>query len=287
MRLAWPGHLFVLLVGGLLACTGRNPAYLDKTPSSDGQAGGDVVVREGDTPAPVGCPSGAGTPVSTRLVGHWKFDENAGAVCAVDSSGHGHVGTLEGLAPSTAWAPGRKGNALRITALDGLDVGVRVKLTPLLAGLQRFTIAAWINRPTGDPSIGSVLSRQLGNSFGEIYNLSIGDADIIVWMGGVGLGTVELRAPAPAGVWTHIATTFDGSFVRVFKNGVEASRVALTRPLASDTTPLYLGTNKNDPANGPAHGVFVGLLDEVVLYQVALSATAIQSLYLGTAPDTL
>ena len=46
--------------------------------------------------------------VSAELVGYWNFDEGAGTV-AVDSSGYGNDGTLNG---DPQWVPGQLGSAL-------------------------------------------------------------------------------------------------------------------------------------------------------------------------------
>ena len=284
----------ILLVSGLLACTRGNPAYLaDSGPSRDRDARIEDVGQEeslqpedDQRPEAVDGPLEGDVPNATaRLVGYWRFDEGAGATTAADSSGHGHIGVLEGLSPTTSWVPGHQGTALQITITSGSDPGVRVEMTPILAGLQRFTIAAWINHSSTSSAFGSVLSRQLDLDYQEIYNLSLTPTDVVLWVGGRGEGTATVLLPAAGldGIWVHVAATYDGTHLRLFKDGIEGASLPFTRSLASDTSPLYLGTSKN----GTSSEVFVGLLDEVVLYQVALPREAIDSLFKGARPETL
>jgi hypothetical protein len=64
---------------------------------------------------------------------------------------------------------------------------------------------------------------------------------------------------------------------------VEIGSSALTRALPTADNPLYIGTNKNPTRND----VFVGLIDEVVLYSAALPGTSIRALMDGTDPASL
>ena len=50
-------------------------------------------------------------------------------------------------------------------------------------------------------------------------------------------------APIPAGVWTHLAATYDGSSLRLYVNGSQASTLAISGSLARTTDPLRIGGN--------------------------------------------
>lgn len=73
------------------------------------------------------------------LVAHWKFDEGAGTT-AIDSSGNGNDGTLEG---DLQWVPGQLGGALegngtsdiiRVAHADSLDISDAVTVSLWLYG---------------------------------------------------------------------------------------------------------------------------------------------------------
>ena len=72
-------------------------------------------------------------------------------------------------------------------------------------------------------------------------------------------------------VWSHLAATFDGATLRLYVNGVEvASRPVLTQ-IATSTGALTIG---GDAFHGQ---YFAGRIDEVRVYNTALSASQIQT----------
>ncbi len=75
----------------------------------------------------------------------------------------------------------------------------------------------------------------------------------------------------PVNTWTHLASTFDGSTVRLFVNGVQVATLAQTSPLSVTTATLQIGADAYTGEN------FAGLIDEVRVYNRALSAAEIQS----------
>ena len=79
------------------------------------------------------------------------------------------------------------------------------------------------------------------------------------------------RPRSRVNTWTHLAATYDGTAVRLYVNGVQAASTARTGTLASSTSPLELG---GDIFYGQ---VFNGAIDEVRIYNVALSAAQIQT----------
>jgi len=75
--------------------------------------------------------------VSADLVGYWKFDEGSGTA-AVDSSGYGNDGTLNG---DPQWVAGQLGGALDF---DGSNF-VEIPHDDSLSITEQITIAAWTN----------------------------------------------------------------------------------------------------------------------------------------------
>ena len=53
-------------------------------------------------------------------------------------------------------------------------------------------------------------------------------------------GERDARGPAtlPAGAWTHLAVTYDGTTVRRFVNGTEVATKAAGGPMTASTRPL-------------------------------------------------
>jgi hypothetical protein len=71
--------------------------------------------------------------------------------------------------------------------------------------------------------------------------------------------------------WVHLAGTYDGATLRVYVNGIQVSSQTQTGNLATSSDPLQIG---GDSIYGQ---YFEGTIDEVRVYNVALTATQIQN----------
>ena len=301
---------------GHLSCTAANPEFHDSAtdaagedqseppapprdaepPPTDRGTGGspgvqpdatplDARVRD-DAPATDSASAIEGgqklTPeLNTGLIGYWKFDETSGTTAA-DSSRSGHTGTLEDIDPAIAWVAGHRGGALKVTS-NPLTSGVRVARTPVIDGIRKFTIAAWVFLTGGSTDYQSVLSRQVDNMDTEVFNLAFVNQILTLYLPRGPQLAYAARATAvtPLSRWTHVAATFDGTTGRVFSDGVEVGRTTYNAALVAATTPLYLGTNKNvTSVNQPLRG----LMDDLLLYDTALSPEAIAELANGAVP---
>ena len=80
-------------------------------------------------------------------------------------------------------------------------------------------------------------------------------------------GTAQLAA----NTWTHLAATYDGSVLRIFVNGVQASSRTIGGSLLTSTSALRIG------GNSIWGEYFAGLIDEVRIYNRALTAAEIQT----------
>ncbi len=229
-------------------------------------AGGDAAIDEGD----------AITRAITRsdLVGYWNFDEAAGAV--LDSSGNGNDGTLNGTAqrnPNIAGAPFTSVSALDVTGAVGGNVTVPDSAT--LSVSDEITVAAWVyarSFPTTYPTIAA----KLNSAIGEAWELDLKNDASVEWeVGGPSSrGTVNVGS-VPAGEWHHIATTYDGSALTVYVDGVAAGSAPFTGGLSTNAHPLEIGTR------GGGFAGFDGQIDELRIYSSALDAAQIADLHGG------
>ena len=134
------------------------------------------------------------------------------------------------------------------------------------------TLEAWV-RPT---AIGTgwrtvMLKEQPGDL---IYALYAGD--------GTGRAATHMFTTADRGVsgttatplnaWTHLAATYDGTTQRLYVDGVQAASRAVTGAVRVSTGALRIGGN-----NVWTNEWFAGLIDELRVYNRALTATEIQA----------
>lgn len=87
--------------------------------------------------------------------------------------------------------------------------------------------------------------------------------------------------PLQAGIWQHIAGTFDGTTIRLYLNGVLLSETLSPGPIATNDHPFFIG--RTDSGSNDSD-FFKGEIDELSLYNRALSLEEIQSIVnAGTA----
>jgi hypothetical protein len=206
---------------------------------------------------------------STGPIAYYKLDETSGTT-ASDSSGNGKNGTITGTA---TWAAGKKNNAL---TLNGSNTYVSLP-SGIVAGLTSFSFAAWVN-PAALSNWMRVFDFGTGTSdYMFLTPQSGGGWRFAITTSGNGSEQQLNYATAPStGVWTHVAVTLTGTTGTLYVNGVQvAQNTSMTlNPSSLGTTTLnYLGKSQySDP-------LFNGALDEVYIYNRALSATEVSNLY--------
>jgi len=80
--------------------------------------------------------------------------------------------------------------------------------------------------------------------------------------------------------WYHVAGTFDGKRVTTWINGVDDGHYDAAGTIASSSNPVHLGKRVEDVSTYS----FIGSIDEVGIFNVALPDTEIKSLMNGLSP---
>ena len=220
-------------------------------------------------PAPAEQAKAASLDADTHLVGWWKFDEASGAAAA-DSSKQGRKGTLQGgLSFDKDSAPGRAGNALKF---DGKEGFVQITGYKGVGGTAPRTLAAWIKTKT---SSGEIASWGAGD-FGKMWILCFIRGRIGVTPRG---GYLYMNDPTDDDAWHHVAAVVEEAktpnlhdHVRLYRDG-ELARIHDIGLL--DLWPIDTGSEQ-DLRIGRK---FNGLIDEVRLYDRALSEDEIKALF--------
>jgi hypothetical protein len=198
-----------------------------------------------------------------KLIGFWKLDGDA-----KDSSGNNHHGTVKG---NPKWVTGRIGDGLQFDGVDDyVDTGYKTDMSTL-------TIALWVNSPAAPSpeSQSEVISWDFvhinwdtpGPFFRGAASLGTGKR----WYA-AGFGTLK------ANTWYHLCATYNGESLKAYKDGV-------------------LVHANDDPSGPPIPGkgslkfgrhslefveeYFCGTIDDVRIYNYALSQSEIKRLFEG------
>jgi Concanavalin A-like lectin/glucanases superfamily/Galactose oxidase-like, Early set domain/Bacterial Ig domain/Kelch motif len=197
------------------------------------------------------------------LVAAYSFNENGG-VQVTDASGQGNTGTISSATWTTA---GKFGAAL---SFNGTSSWVTVADAASLDLSTGMTIEAWVNPGAGTGWRSVALKEGTNELAYALYSANNAsrpagfvhtNADVSV----NGTSAVALS------VWTHLALTFDGATLRMFANGVQVSTKAVAGAAVATNGALRIG------GNSVWGEYFKGLIDEVRIYNRALSAAEIQT----------
>jgi len=211
------------------------------------------------------CPTPTPTPTATPapgLVAAYGFNEGSGTVVN-DASGNGNNGTINGATWTTS---GKYRNALNFNGTNALVTINNAASLQLTTGM---TLEAWVYPTVSGPWWADVIYKGNDNYYLEGTSNPSGFSA----MGGTipnapplyGTGVLALNT------WAHLAATYDGATMRLYVNGVQVASRAQTGAIVTSTSPLQIG---GDSIYGQ---YFAGRIDEVRIYNRALSVAQIQS----------
>ncbi|MDP3772440.1 MAG: LamG domain-containing protein [bacterium] len=215
--------------------------------------------------------------LTNGLVGAWSFDgPDMAGVQAYDRSGSYATGTLTNGPKKTI---GKIGQAL---SFDGVDDYVSVARNSAFEPATAISVATWIywqdnsassyaqvvNKPKNvptDPHVSYGVEQDVGTS-NMNFTLNI---DSVLYKTGT--------TPVSLNTWHHLVGTWSsgGKTMRLYLDGVEvATNAGASGSITYYEKPLEIGVNTNT-----ANTEFNGLIDDVRIYNRALSPQEIQRLY--------
>ncbi len=211
------------------------------------------------------------------LLGHWKFDAGQGDA-AEDLSGNGNTAELLGA----DWAKGEFGTALHCAGKDSYAA------VPQLAGLDgsnELTVEAWVLWETGGRYPNLLTGGQWSPGGFLIF---VADQSCSFRMGRPGAKPGDAahawqEASAlfvnrfESGKWYHLAATFKRPQITTYVNGRKVGSAQWDYPVGYRGD-LRIGTWNGGPS------CHKGLIDEVKVFNRALSAEEVQAGYAAEAP---
>ncbi len=253
-----------LIVGSKISLAAPTPQSLDNawfafSSWSDGGALTHEIVAPA-TPATYTATFKA-EPKPPGLVLGFGFEETSGPT-ANDASAAKNSGTISG---ATSTASGKFGRAL---SFDGTNDKVDVPDAASLDLTSGMTLEAWV-KPTTNASWRTVILKERGaNDLLYALYASNGSKPRTENFNGVentAAGTTAL----PLNAWSHLAATYDGANLRFYVNGALITTKATSGAMPNTANPLRIG------GNAIWGEYFSGLIDEVRIYNRALSASEI------------
>jgi len=214
------------------------------------------------------------------LLAWWKFDEGTGTT-AFDSSGNGNDGTF---VQDPEWVAGKFGSGL---LFDGKG-GERVGLGGLDIPASQMTITCWfkannLDTPGQDPRMVSKANGGNNNDHWWMFSSSrIGSEKFLRLRlkTNDGQQTSEIKAGTfEVGEWIHGAIWWDGTNMKIYKNGLEVGTMAKggTSVAVDPGVQAAIGNQPIGAENRP----FDGIIDDVRIYTRALTEAELQEVMAG------
>jgi len=230
--------------------------------------------------------------LNSGLVGWWTFDgKDMSAGKALDRSGNGNTGTLTNIATSTFYTQGKIGQAFRF---DGVDDFINLNSSASAFNFSGgATISCWFKGTSDTANVFySLTDGNAGNNYHTIYiggNISGSIDNEIISVDHLSGGVEKLYAFTDAtrsdifnGKWHLITTVYDNVATKIYLDGVSKS-ITVGKGTndgnaggLSSASKLNIGMNDS---GGTQTGFLNGSLDDVRVYNRALSATEVQRLY--------
>jgi Concanavalin A-like lectin/glucanases superfamily len=225
------------------------------------------------TPTPTATPPpGACVPPPPGLMAWYSGEGNAN-----DSQGSNN-GALIGA--GTTFPAGEVGKAFSFSGGGYVSVNNSASLNPTAA----MTIDTWVKTTNAslEASMVNKFQHNNGTSSDDSYYLGInpgGGAGKVRWQLQTSAGDPILDSPVLNifdGQFHHVAGTYDGTSMVIYVDGqVVASRSA-SGTIQATTTPVYLAAAMD---HGSTARYFVGQLDEIEIFNRALTQSEIQSIF--------
>ena len=213
------------------------------------------------------------TATPGTIIAHYPFSGNAN-----DISGHQLHGQTSG---GVLFVPDFWGNPLSAGRFDGVNDKVTVLNNPLLNFQQAITVSAWF-KPLALPARESFMVSH--GSWQNRWKVSITPDHKIRWTVNTLTTIADLDSDQAIAVDSvyHVAVTYDGSLMALYLNGQLNSYKPLTGLIRTANLALLIGQMLPDIADYN----FKGVVDDVKIFDYALTPEAVQTLY-GNVPTAV
>jgi RNA polymerase sigma factor (sigma-70 family) len=231
-------------------------------------------------------PGAPGATLGVGLGSYWRLDDGHGSLVARDASGHGNDCRLIRGKPELGWVDAPRGGGLSLGPGGWLEC--QQPSTPALTGAE-VSAALWIRIDKLRKYHGTLAVRQLISGAEDLFYFGILQSDLVLYSAVWQPARIAARIENPIGRWIHVAFTRrrDG-LTKLYINGVVAAEEQ-AEALASGPAPgpLLVGAAFKRPRhNRDVIKRFQGAIDEIMVYERALSDDEVATIASGIGPSS-
>ena len=209
----------------------------------------------------------------SNQVGKWSFDDQSNPGINTSLSGYGNDGTVNGATWQTKDQCGLGlGGCL---SFDGVDDYVEISNSDSLNIGGNVTLSLWLYANSFNNNLADIYARYNGMNSGIVLEKNDGANSVSFYIGD-GIDTIGASTSTlSTNRWYHIVATYGGTNIKIYVDSVLQDTQAQSPP-ATYIGIARIGWHSTVPEN---RRFWDGLIDEVAIYDKALTASQIQHLY--------
>ena len=218
---------------------------------------------------------------ASTLIGYWGFEEGSGSTAFNSSSNAG----LDGNIYNGTYTTGVVGNYA--LSFNGSNTYVEIANSSLLVP-QTIGISLWFNPGSSQVYAADILDKGHGHGSNPYYGgyvLQYGDTSSTNFAALYGNGSTFCGVSSGNGyqdnTWHHLVANLGQDEISIYLDGVLISKIAGQGALVQNDANLYFGRHRF------LGRYFNGLLDEIRLYDGALSQEEVNILYAKGDPSLI
>lgn len=204
-------------------------------------------------------------PTSGNMIAYYNFSDNANDLTA---------NQLHGIPFATVYAPDVDGSPASAISFNGVNSRVTVPVQPVLNFQDGITVSCWFKATELPAKELFLLSH---GSWQERWKISITPDKRVRWTVNTlsAIGDLDSDFTPQIDSFYHIAAIYDGELLTLYLNGQLNAFGALSGKIRTSTSPFLMG----QMLPGITQYNFKGVLDEVKIFDYALTPAAVDSLY--------
>lgn len=212
------------------------------------------------------------------LVGYWPFNGNAN-----DASGNGNNGNVNGATlasdrfgnPNSAYSFNGAGNYISVATNPSLDFSINNKISVSLWIYPIAYAAGNFNKIFISKQSGSGTTQQGFNCW-----FNNGNAGMLIRNGSTdNFGGPAYGSALPLNNWSHLTMTYDTGTAKFYYNGnLIFTATGQTSTIGNNSLDLLFGKANWNNINAEP---FNGVMDEIAIYNRALSSSEVNAIYTG------